>query len=53
MRPTCRPRKPDVADARALHVGDRRDAAPPRELARDDRLLGAGVEHELRWARRR
>ncbi len=37
----------DVAYAGALRVCDRRDAAPPRELARDDRLLGAGVEDEL------
>ena len=39
----------DVADARAWHVGDRKNPPPARQIARDDRLLGAGVENELEW----
>ena len=35
------------ADAGAERVGDRPDALALRRLARDHRLLGAGVEHEV------
>ena len=39
--------QPHFADARAQRVGDRPDALALRGLARDDRLLRAGVEHEV------
>ena len=39
--------QPHFADARAQRVGDRADAGALRGVARDHRLLGAGVQDEI------
>ena len=44
---SCRPAQADFADAGAERVGDRPDALALRGLAREHRLLRAGVEDEV------
>ena len=45
--PDLQAAQPDVADAGALNVGDRHDAASARDVARDHGLLRAGIEDEV------